>query len=44
MGIFSPLQVLKMQMMATATGWSEARRMPLAKEGKSFTPWMIVFP
>ena len=44
MGIVSPLQVLIMQMMAIATGWSEARLMPLVKEGKSFTPWMIVFP
>lgn len=44
MGIFSPLQVLIMQMTAIATGWSEARLMPLVKEGKSFTPWMIVFP
>ena len=44
MGIFSPLQVLIMQMMAIATGWSEARLMPLVKEGKSFTPWMIIFP
>ena len=44
MGIFSPLQVLIMQMMAIATGWSEARLMPLVKEGKSSTPWMVVFP
>ena len=44
MGIFSPSQVLIMQMTAIATGWSEARLMPLVKEGKSFTPWMIVFP
>ena len=44
MGIVSPLQVLIMQMMAIATGWSEARLMPLVKEGKSFTPWMIIFP
>lgn len=44
MGIFSLLQVLIMQMMAIATGWSEARLMPLVKEGKSSTPWMIVFP